>query len=200
MENIHLIYAGMLGLGLAASCGLNTFLPLLMLAGAAHFHLFNVQLNGSFAWLASDAALLALGIAAVVEIIDDKIPAVDHGLDVIGTFARPAAGTVGAAAVFHGIDPTYAALIGLIIGAPLSFGFHSAKAGTRAASSATTFGIGNPVLSLLEDIFAVGLMLISLILPLLVPVVLLITIWLLWKMVKAVRARLPQRRAVPPTS
>lgn len=200
MENVQLISAALLGLGLAASCGLNTFLPLLMLAGAAHFHLFGVQLNGSFAWLASDVALIALGVAAVIEIVGDKIPAVDHALDVIGTIARPAAGTLGAAAVFKNVDPTYAALAGLIIGAPMAFGFHAAKAGARATSSASTFGLANPFLSLIEDIFAVGLTLISFLVPFLVPVILLVAIWLMWRIFKTVRARLPQRASTPSTT
>jgi len=184
----------LLGLGLAASCGLNTFLPLLMLAGAAHFHLFGVHLNGHFAWLASDTSLLALAVGAVVEVIGDKVPAVDHALDVFGTVARPVAGTLAAASVFKGADPGTAALLGLIIGAPTALSFHAAKAGTRATSTATTLGIANPVLSTLEDIAAIGLTLISFLQPLLVPVILLIAFVIMWRLYKKVRQHLPGKR------
>src|SRR4028119_865500 len=142
IETLHWISVILLGLGLAASSGLNTFLPVLRRGGAACFQLFNVQLNGSFAWLASDAALIALGIATLVEVIGDKIPIVDHGLDVFGTAARPIAGALAAASVFTHVDPATASLVGLIIGAPTAFSFHAAKAGTRGASSAAAVGAG----------------------------------------------------------
>lgn len=182
-----------LGLGLAASCGLNTFLPLLMLASAAKFHLFGVQLNGSFAWLGSDVALAVLALATVAEMAADKIPTVDHALDMVGTVARPAAGALAAASVLHGSDPATAAVLGLIIGAPAAFGFHAAKAGTRAASTATTLGIANPLLSVAEDTIAIILVLVSLLTPLLVPVILLIALFAIAALVKAIHKRQPAR-------
>ncbi|HVF10744.1 MAG TPA: DUF4126 domain-containing protein, partial [Abditibacteriaceae bacterium] len=197
MELPPVAYAVLLGLGLAASTGLNTFLPLLMLAGAAHFQLFGISLNGSFAWLGSDAALIALGIAALVEIVGDKIPAVDHMLDVIGTAARPAAGTLAAASVFQNADPTTAAIAGLIIGAPTAFSFHAAKAGARAASSTTTLGFGNPILSFIEDVVAVFMVLISFFVPWLVPVLLVLVFLVMWKVYKKVRRHLPIKRNAP---
>ncbi|HVF85718.1 MAG TPA: DUF4126 domain-containing protein, partial [Abditibacteriaceae bacterium] len=153
------IYPALLGLALAASTGLNTFLPLLMLAVAAHFKIVNAEnlLSGNFAWIASPGALMALGMATVVEVVGDKIPVVDHALDTFGTAARPIVGAFAAASVFVHSDPTTAALAGLVVGAPVAFGFHAAKAGTRAASTTTTLGIANPILSTIEDIAAVVL-------------------------------------------
>ena len=95
------IMIALLALGLAASSGLNTFLPLMMLAAAAKFHLFGVQLNDSFAWLGSDLALGVLSVASILEVAGDKVPAVDHALDVVGTFVRPVAGTLAAASVWR---------------------------------------------------------------------------------------------------
>src|SRR4051794_40442153 len=93
-----LIPSVLLGLGLAASSGLNTFLPLLLLAGAAHFGYFDAQhlLNGNFAWVSGDTALITLAVATAIEIIGDKIPVVDHALDVIGTAVRPLVGAFAA--------------------------------------------------------------------------------------------------------
>jgi len=192
MENTW-IPAALLGLSLAASTGLNTFLPLLMLAGAAHFKIFNADtlLGGNFAWVSSGGALAALSIATLFEIVADKIPSVDHFLDVIGTFSRPAVGAFAAASVFQG-DPANAVLAGLVVGAPVAFGFHAAKAGTRAASSATTLGVGNPVLSTLEDIAAMGLTLVALVVPWLAPVLLLVIAFVLWRLVRAVKSKLPK--------
>ncbi|RYG64909.1 DUF4126 domain-containing protein, partial [bacterium] len=145
------VTAALLGVGLAATSGLRTFLPLLLLAGAVKFGLFGVSLGQSYAWLASDSALIALLLATIFEVAGDKIPVVDHGLDVVGTVLRPIAGALSVAAVWYGTDPATAALVGLIVGAPLAFGMHSAKAGTRAGSTAATAGVGNPFISVLED-------------------------------------------------
>ena len=192
----NILYAVLLGLSLAASTGLNTFLPLLMLAGAAHFKVLDASqvLNGSFAWIASGGALTALALAAVVEVVGDKIPAVDHLLDGFGTLARPVVGAFAAASVFTNADPAMAALAGLVIGAPTALGFHAAKAGTRAASSATTLGVANPVLSTIEDIVAVLFPIVGLVAPLLVPVVLVLVIWVMWRLFKRARARWPLNR------
>ena len=189
METAAYLSIGLLGLGLAASSGLNTFLPLLVLALAAKMQLFGVQLNGSFAWLASDVALGTLGVAAFAEIIGDKVPTVDHALDVIGTVARPAAGALAAASVFHNSDPAMATLLGLIIGAPAAFSFHAAKAGTRATSTVGTMGLLNPALSFFEDMAAIILIFTALLAPLLVPVFLVIFGFALWKLVKLAKTK-----------
>lgn len=189
METSTILLAGLLGLGLSASTGLNTFLPLLLLAGAARFNIAGIELGSKFDWLVSDTAMIVLIIAAIVEIIGDKFPAVDHFLDSIGTFARPLAASVGTAAALTGanVDPTVAAIGAIIIGTPTSLGFHTLKAGTRVASTATTFGCANPVISLIEDVLSFGLTILAIFVPFLVPFVLVILLWVLWRIVKRIR-------------
>lgn len=192
------VLAGLLGLGLAASSGLRAFLPLLLLSGAAKWNLFSIHLGPEFAWLTTDTAFYSLAIATVVEMAGDKIPAVDHALDVIGTVIRPVAGALVAAAALSGgqmiQDPTIAAILGLAVGAPLAFGLHAAKAGTRGASSATTLGVANPLLSIVEDIAAVFISLLAILAPILVPVILALAFLLVWQLFKT--ARRFRRRAV----
>jgi hypothetical protein len=62
------VLPALLGLGLAASAGLKTFVPLLVMAVAARFHLFGVELSDAFAWLGSWAALVTLSVATVAEV------------------------------------------------------------------------------------------------------------------------------------
>ncbi len=162
--------AALLGLGLAASTGLNTWLPLLLLSAAARLHLGGVQLNGSFAWLESNVALAVLLIATLIEVIADKVPAVDHMLHSIATFVRPLAAAMAVAAAFTKLDPVPAAVIGLMIGAPAAIGMHSIKSATRVGSSITTLGCANPLLSLVEDAISLSLSTISILMPLVVPV------------------------------
>ncbi len=191
------LYSVFLGLALAASTGLNTFLPLLMLAAAAHFGFVDTKsvLNGQFNWIASTGALTALGLAALAEIVGDKVPIVDHALDTVGTVARPAVGAFAAASVWHG-DPAMTAIAGIVMGAPIAFGFHAAKAGTRAASTTTTFGLGNPILSTLEDFAAIGLTTIGLKVPWLVPIALLVIAFILWRLVLKARKAVGQVRGL----
>src|SRR5688500_11478023 len=99
------VLPALLGLGLAASAGLKTFVPLLVMAIAARFQLFGVELSGAFAWLGSWAALAALSVATLAEVAADKIPFVDNALSLVGTVARPVAGALAAAAAFSGLDP-----------------------------------------------------------------------------------------------
>jgi hypothetical protein len=188
------ILPALLGLGLAASAGLKTFVPLLVMAVAARFHLFGLELSGPFTWLASTAALVALVIATAAELAADKIPFVDHALSVFGTLARPAAGALAAAAAFSSLDPTTAAVAGLIIGAPTALAVHAAQATTRLASTATTGGLANPAVSLAEDAAAFGGSILALAAPVLAPVVLAIAALIAWRMVAAAR-RTGRRRA-----
>lgn len=189
METGSLILALLLGLGLSASTGLNTFLPLLLLAAAAKFQVAGIALGERFEWLSSDVAIIVLIVACIAELVADKVPAVDHFLDSIGTFVRPVAGAVASASVLTGLDPTVAALVGIMVGAPASLGFHTLKAGTRVASSAATFGCANPFISLAEDFLAVVLSIIAIFAPVVVPVALAILVFVLWQVVKRVRGR-----------
>lgn len=184
------VLPALLGLGLAAAAGLRAFLPLLLLAIAARFGLFGVELNDRAAWLGSNAALITLGAATLLELAADKIPFLDHALSAIGTVTRPVAAVVAAGSVFAGVDPVVAAVAGVVIGAPTALAFHAAQSGTRVASTATTGGLLNPVVSLVEDLLAIATSLLALAVPLLVPVALAVLLWLIWRLVKAVRRRL----------
>ena len=194
MELTDLTLAILLGVGLSASTGLNTFLPLLLLSAAAKFGIAGITLNANFAWLASDTAIVILIVASIIEIIADKFPAVDHFLDTVGTFIRPAAGLIAMASVLTGLDPTTAAIVGLIIGSPISLGLHSLKAATRATSTVATFGCANPVLSLVEDVVSVGVSLVAIFAPILVPVLVVMVFYALWKLAQ----RISSSKSQPP--
>nr|WP_262422970.1 DUF4126 domain-containing protein [Brevundimonas denitrificans] len=122
------IVPALLGLGLAASTGLRTFLPLLMLALAARFGWFGIQLNEQMQWLHSDAAVAALGVAAVAEFTADKVPVVDNALSGVGLIVRPLAAALAAGSLFVGVDPLLAAVAGIIVGAPTALAFTRRRA------------------------------------------------------------------------
>ncbi|MBN8528790.1 MAG: DUF4126 domain-containing protein [Caulobacterales bacterium] len=188
------VLPALLGLGLASATGLRTFLPLLLLALAAKFEFAGVRLNDQMAWLAGWPAISALALAAAVEFAGDKIPAVDHALNALGFITRPIAGAVAASSVFWGADPMVAALAGIIVGAPTALAFNAAQGGMRVASTATTGGLGNPVVSLVEDVLTVFTVILSLLAPILVPILLI----LLATTVVRIGKRLKRMGAPPP--
>ncbi len=187
------VLPALLGLGLASATGLRTFLPLLMLSLAAHFGLFGIELNDRMAWLADWPAIAALGTAAVIEFTGDKIPVVDHGLNVLGAFTRPVAGAVAAGSVFAGVDPTTAAIAGVIIGAPTALAFNAAQGGARLTSTATTGGIGNPILSFIEDLLSFVMVVLAFLAPILVPVLMVVLAVLVFRLARRMRARMDAR-------
>jgi hypothetical protein len=183
----------LMGVSLAACAGLRAFLPLLAAGLAVRFGWWPVQ--DWYRWAGSNEALITFGVATVLEILADKVPGLDHVLDVLHTVARPVAGALVAMGAFSQVSPSYAVALGIIIGAPLAAGFHVTKAGTRAVSTATTAGIANPVLSLAEDfaaLFGVGLALVAPVLS----VVLLIGIGIMIYQIVRWRRRKAENRAV----
>ena len=137
------------GVMLAAVCGLRAFLPLLAVGIAAR--LGALHLNAEFAWIESWPAIVSFGAAALLEMAADKIPAVDHALDLLGGLVRPMAGAL----VVLGLLPDLPKLVTTLIAvgsASGAFGVQALKAKTRWVSSATTLGHANPVLSGAEDL------------------------------------------------
>ena len=189
------VLPALLGLGLASATGLRTFLPLLMLALAAKFEMFGIRLNDQMDWLDSWPAISALAVAAVAEFAGDKVPAVDHALNAVGYVTRPIAGAVAAGSVFWGVDPATAAVAGIIVGAPTALAFNAAQTGVRVGSTATTGGLGNPIVSLIEDVLAVLTVIIAFLAPVIIPLVLVILAIVVFRLAKRIRER-PARAVV----
>src|SRR5512143_4087062 len=104
-----------LAVALAASAGLRAWLPLLLAGGLARAGV--LDLGPSFQFLASNKALVLFGVATAIELVGDKVPAVDHVLDVIGTPLRPAAGALLAASVLGTVtDPMTSVVLGTAVG------------------------------------------------------------------------------------
>lgn len=167
-----------LAIALAACAGLRAWLPLLLTGGLVRAGV--IEVGSSFTFISSNRALILFGVASVIEIVADKIPAVDHALDALGTVLRPVAATVLAASVFGSFaDPVTAVALGAAVGAPTALVPHAAKSVLRAASSALTAGVANPVISILEDLIALALFLLAVLLPLLAGGLVLWTAWLI---------------------
>jgi hypothetical protein len=181
------VLPALLGLGLASATGLRTFLPLLMLALAARFEVFDVRLIDQMNWLVSWPAIGALAVATTAEFLGDKAPAIDHGLNAVGYITRPVAGAIAAGSVFWAVDPAMAAVAGLIVGAPAALAFNAAQTGVRVGSTATTGGLGNPVVSLIEDVLAFFTVIIAFLAPIVIPLVLLVLAVVVFRLARRIR-------------
>ena len=96
--------------GLSASAGLNAYIPLLVIGVIDHYTDL-LTLQKPWDTLSNPWILILLGILLIVEMLADKIPAVNHINDAIQTVVRPAAGAVAFAAsanVITDVNPVLA--------------------------------------------------------------------------------------------
>jgi hypothetical protein len=150
-----------------------------------------IQLSEPWNLLENGWVLLVLAVLLAVEMTADKIPAVDTVNDAIQTVVRPTAGALLFAAsnnVVTDISPVLALVLGLLMAGSV----HAAKATVRPVVTATTGGIGNPVVSTVEDIVSGGLTLVSLLMPILAAILMLVVILLLARLFwRTLRRRQP---------
>ncbi|MDM1556465.1 MULTISPECIES: DUF4126 domain-containing protein [Chryseobacterium] len=142
------VISAFIGIGLSAATGFRVFLPMFAVSLASYFHW--IPMSESFEWLAGLPALITTGIATVVEILAYYIPFVDHLLDTVSVPMATVAGSVLFASQFAdlGTFPQWA--LALIAGGGTAATISSGFAGIRAASTATTGGLGNSVVGTTE--------------------------------------------------
>lgn len=175
------------GIGLAVAAGLNAYIPLLVAGLLIQFDV--VSFGDPYDLLGSPAALVIVGVLLVVEIVADKVPAVDSVNDVIQTVIRPASGAVLFAGAATGVDPQWSQALALVLGLVTAGTVHAAKATARPVVNVGTAGLGAPVVSTVEDGFSVSLALAALLAPVLALVLILVAAWVLVRAVRGLRGR-----------
>jgi hypothetical protein len=175
--------------GLSGAAGLNAWLPLF--AGALLARLDVVELAAPFDDLTSTPALVLLGGFTAADFVGDKIPVVDHALHAAGAVVAPASGAI----LFTGqtgLETELPTLAAVLLGGVTAGSIHAGRAAIRPASTATTGGLANPVLSFGEDVGSLILVVAAFVVPLLaLLLVLLLVIWLVtgWRRFRRVAAR-----------
>jgi hypothetical protein len=173
------------GTGLAASAGLNAYIPLVVMGLLARYT-DAIDLPSGWTWLANGWTLAILIVLLAVEVVADKIPVVDHMNDVVQTFIRPTAGglafgagsasqtvTVSDPGTFFGSHQWVPIASGVVI----ALGVHGVKAASRGVVNVTTAGFGAPVASTAEDISSFVMSVLAILLPVLVLVGLALMVW-----------------------
>ena len=178
-----------MGVSVAACAGLRAFLPLLVIGLLARYT-DHVELAQPFQWLTSDAALIVFGVATLVELLADKLPVVDHALDAVQTVVRPIAGMLAVAALAADLSPVLAAVVGVILGAPIAAKIHLTKVGTRLVSTHVTLGMANALVSAVEDVVSLAGVVLAAFAPLVALLLTVAGLYLAFRVSAKVRERL----------
>jgi len=178
------LFGIMTAFGLSASAGLNAYIPLLVVGVIAHYTNW-IKLTPPYDLLANPWILIMVSLLLIIEMLVDKIPAVNHINDIVQTVFRPAAGAIvfaSSAHVLTGINPLLALACGLLVAGSV----HTVKSvAIRPAVTATTGGSANVPVSLAEDGVATVVSVISVIVPVLIGIIVIILIaliiWWIWR-------------------
>ena len=137
-----------LGIGLSAACGFRVFAPMLVISIASLSG--HVSLSPGFQWIATYPTLIAFSVATAVEVAGYYIPWVDHALDTVATPAAIVAGAVVSASMITGMSPLLKWTLAIIAGGGVAGLVQGTTVMTRAASTATTGGLANPLVASIE--------------------------------------------------
>lgn len=164
------------GFGLATAAGLNAYIPLLALGLLSRFTDL-VSLPGGWSWLENGWVLAIVAVLLIVEVVADKVPALDTVNDTIQTFVRPTSGGIvfgsGTAAqtaavtnpgAFAGSGQWIPVLIGVVTALVVSL----TKSAVRPIANIGSAGMAAPVLSTAEDVVSVGLVFSAVLVPVLI--------------------------------
>lgn len=169
MNEFDILVASSLGLGLAAASGFRVFIPPFLYGLFLRLDMvpISIPMTGISEWMASDIGLIILGVAMIVEILGYYIPWIDNLLD---TIASPAAIIAGVMMMSSTLSDTHPALqwgTSIIAGGGVSGTIQIGTVATRAVSTATTGGLGNPIVSTIEA----GACILCTILAILLPII-----------------------------
>jgi hypothetical protein len=182
-------------MGFSFAAGINLYATVAILGLAGRFDW--VALPPQFAVFDNDIVIAAALALYVIEFVADKIPWVDSVWDAMHTVIRPLGGALIAVATLGDVSPSVEGIAALL-GGSLALGTHFTKAGTRAVAHTSPEPFSNWILSILEDIFVVGLGMLALKYPAAAAIVVAICVVLMivfatW-IVRAVRRRWRQGR------
>jgi uncharacterized membrane protein len=160
------------GITLAAPAGLNAYIPLLAVALSQHKGW--IHLTGPYAHMGDFWFIALVSVLLIVEIVADKVPAVDHVNDLIQTLVRPAAGgLLAVSAAGEGkLEPWLLLAAGVIIAG----GVHAVKASARPLINGLSGGAAGPAASTVEDFGAFGLSVIAIAAPVIAAIVSVLTL------------------------
>lgn len=167
MEILAILFAASLGIGLSAACGFRVFIPPLFLGIGMRLGWVGIEAGSSWDFIATDLGLIVLALASVFEVGAYYVPWLDNLLDTIASPAAIIAGVLVTGASLDGADPILQWSLALIAGGGVAGTVQVGTVATRAMSTMTTGGLGNPVVSTVEGGACVLCAVLAIFLPLL---------------------------------
>ncbi|MCW8314042.1 DUF4126 domain-containing protein [Sphingobacterium thalpophilum] len=168
-----------IGIGLAAATGFRVFMPLFLLSLGSRLELF--QVDSEWAWTGSNLVLMTTSVAMLIEVLAFYIPVVDNMLDGLSIPLAAISGTALFALQFTEIDPLFRWSMAILAGGGTAATISTAMAGTRAATSLGTAGLGNFVVATLETIGSTILTILALFVPFMAILVVIGLFYFFWK-------------------
>lgn len=178
--NSEIILSVLMGIGLSAASGFRIFIPFLVLSIATYTG--NISLADSFSWIGTLPALVTFGAATLIEIAGFYIPWVDNILDTIASPAAVIAGVILTASVVTGMSPLLTWSLAIIAGGGIAGTIQALTGLTRATSSLTTGGLGNPAVSTVESGSSLTLSAMAVFIPLIAGIIVIVLFVLAVKM------------------
>lgn len=176
MENFDTILSILLGISLAAAVGFRIFVPLLVMSIASMSGYMN--LSSGFEWIGTLPAVIIFGVASLLELLAYLIPIVDNFLDTIAGPTAVVAGTIVMASSIVEMDPMIKWTLAIIAGGGAAGLVQGLTTITRGASTLTTGGMGNSVVTSTETATSFGLSFLAIIFPLIVGII--VILFLIW--------------------
>jgi hypothetical protein len=178
-----------LTMGVAWASGINLYAAILTLGVMSATG--NIDLPPDLEILSNPMVIGAAGLMFLIEFFVDKVPGADSAWDTLQTFIRIPAGAILAAGAVGDVGAG-AELAAAIAGGSLAGASHFTKAGTRLAINASPEPVSNWTASILEDLAVIAGLWAALNHPIVFLVLLglfiLLMIWLLPKIFRAIRA------------
>ena len=166
------VFAVIVGVGLAASCGFRVFVPMLVVSAATNASY--VEVGEGFDWIGTRTAFVAFAVASAIESAAYYVPYLDNLLDIIASPVGVIAGVVVFAAYVSGFDPFLQWSLAVIAGGGSAAVVQGGTVVIRAASTTTTGGLANFSVSTLETVAGFFFSVMSIVVPLLTIILLLV--------------------------
>ncbi|CEG22133.1 hypothetical protein BN1080_01054 [Planococcus massiliensis] len=166
---MEMILAICIGLALSATTGFRVFTPLLITGLFVRADW--LSLAEGFSWIGSTPALIAFGVATVLEITVNYIPAVGSFMKVLETPLAALAGILLTASFIGDMSPFLEWSIAIIGGGGIATTSHAAVASVKGASETVLM---SPAVAGIEDATATAVPILIFIIPILAIVFLIV--------------------------
>ena len=178
---MEIILSIIMGISLSAASGFRVFVPFLILSGSSL--LGWVDLGSNASWMATYPAFITFAIATIFEIIGYYSPWVDNMLDLIATPLAIVAGVVLTSSMIVDINPLLKWALAIVCGGGAAINVQLLTVKVRALSSFFTTGVGNPVVSTIENISSIFISILAIVVPIISFIIVIIIVYLIYKKV-----------------